>query len=169
MSDTALRFTDPSAAPGPAGQARAEPAAALPPPAALGLGVERQLAACRRNGTTLSVLSLRLAGLEAVRLQHGDAVESQVRHAAWTRLQSRLRGKDLAVHVGHDEFGAVLLGATRPVAELVGARVAEALVEPYCIGALEIVISVRRGAASYPHAGSNGEALARAAAQSRGG
>ncbi len=167
MPNDALRFSDLSSSPGPNGLARDTPVAALPPPAPLGLSVERQLAACRRNGTILSVLSLRLDGLDAVMLRHGAAVESQVRHAAWTRLQSRLRGPDLAVHIGHDEFGAVLAGAAGPVAELVGARVAVALSEPYCIGALEIAISVRLGIASYPGAGSSGEALARAALSQR--
>ena len=167
MPDHALRFSDLPPLPSPKGPARDAPAAALPPPASLGLSVERQLAACRRNGTLLSVLSLHLIGFDAVVRRHGDAVESQVRHAAWTRLLSHLRGPDLAVHVGHDEFGAVLHGAAGPVAELVSARVAKALSAPYCIGALEIMISVRRGAASYPHAGSSGEALARIAALSR--
>lgn len=167
MPNDALRFSDLPPSLGPEGLARDTPAPALPRPAPLGLSVERQLAACRKNGTILSVLSLCLDGLDAVMLRHGDAVESQVRHAAWTRLQSRLRGPDLAVHVGHDEFGTVLAGATGPVAELVGARVAVALSEPYCIGALEIAISVRWGCASYPDAGSSGEALARAAESQR--
>jgi GGDEF domain-containing protein len=167
MPNDALRFSDPTHLPGPNGLARDTPVAALPPPAPLGLSVERQLAACRRNGTILSLLSLRLDGLDAVMLRHGAAVESQVRHAAWTRLQSRLRGPDIAVHVGHDEFGAVLAGAAGPVAELIGARVAVALSEPYCIGALEIAMSVRWGCASYPDAGGSGDALARAAAQNR--
>ena len=144
------------------------PASTLPNPAPLGPAIERQLAACRRNGTMLAVLSVSLHGLDAVRHCHGEAVEEQVRQAAWARLQSRLRGSDLALRVGRDEFGAVLLNAGRLAAGIVEARVAGALCEPYGIGELELVISIRVGAAVFPHAGSGGEALAAAAALARG-
>jgi diguanylate cyclase (GGDEF)-like protein len=161
MTDLALRFNAST-------EGGAAPAAGLPDRAVLAMSVERQLAACRRNGTTLSVLSLGLGGLDAVRQKHGDAIEQQVLDAAWTRLKSRLRGSDFAVHVGRDEFGAVLHDAVGPVAEQVRARVAAALAEPYGTGGLEITIAVRGGVAGYPESGSTGEVLARAAARDRG-
>lgn len=151
----------------PAAEASSVPATGLPNHGRLGSIVDRQLAACRRNGTTLVVLAISLYGLEAVRQRYGDAVGKQVLHAAWTRLRSRLRASDLVVHVGNDEFGAVLLNAGGPAALVVDPRVAKALCEPYGIGALEVVISVRTGVAVYPQAGSTGEALAGAAAQAR--
>ncbi len=115
----------------------------------------------------LAVVSISLHGLDAVRHCHGEVVEEQVRQAAWARLRSRLRRSDLVVRVGDDEFGAVLLSAGRLAAGIVEARLTGALSEPYGIDALEIVISIRTGAAVFPHAGSSGEGLANAAALAR--
>ena len=148
-------------------KARAVPATSLPAHAPFGPVVERQLAACRRNGTSLVVLSIGLGGLEAVRQCHGNAVESQLLHAVWNRLRSRLRASDLAVRHGSAEFGAILLNAAGPAAAIVDARLSEALSEPYGIGAREIVISIRTGVAAYPLAGSTGDALVQAAIQAR--
>lgn len=149
------------------GGASTVPESRLPNPEPLGPAIERQLAACRRNGTMLAVLSISLHGLDAVRQCHGEAVEEQVRQAAWARLRGRLRGSDRVVRVGPDEFGAVLLNAGRLAAGIVEARVAGALSDAYGIDELEIVISIRVGAAVFPHAGSTGEKLADAAALAR--
>lgn len=116
----------------------------------------------------LAVLSISLHGLDAVRHCHGEVVEEQVWQAAWARLRSRLRSSDRAVRVGHDEFGAVLLNAGRLAAGIVEARFTGALSDPYVIDELEIVLSIRVGAAVFPHAGSSGEGLAKAAALARG-
>ena len=168
MTDPTRSFSATKIMPRHTGAASAVPASGMPSPEPLGPAIERQLAACRRNGTMLAVLSMSLHGLDAVRHCHGEAVEEQLRQAAWARLQSRLRGSDRAVRVGQDEFGAVLLNAGRLAAGIVEARLAGALCEPYGIGALEIVISIRAGTAVFPHAGSTGEGLADAAARSRG-
>jgi diguanylate cyclase (GGDEF)-like protein len=139
----------------------------LPNRAPLGPTVDRQLGACRRNGKSLAVLSISLDSLEAVKQRYGHAVQNQVLHAAWKRLRSRLRASDLAVRVGSDEFGAILLEAAGPAAAVVDARLTDLLSEPYRIGALEIGISVCTGVAVYPQAGSTGEALAGAATHAR--
>lgn len=166
MSDHACSFS--ATMPRHWSGASAVPASGLPCPEPLGPAIERQLAACRRNGSMLAVLSISLHGLDAVRHCHGETVEQQLRQAAWARLRSRLRGSDLTLRVGLDEFGAVLLNAGRLAAGIVEARMAGALCEPYGIGELELVISIRVGAAVYPHAGSGGEALADAATSARG-
>lgn len=169
MPDPAFQPLAVLALPKPAAKARAVPATSLPEHAPFGPIVDRQLAACRRNGTTLVVLSIGLAGLEAVRECHGHAVESQLLQAIWNRLVTRLRGSDIAVRAGGAEFGAILLNAGAAIAALVDARLSEELCEPYGIGAREIVISVRTGVAVYPQAGNTGEALVQAAIRARMG
>jgi diguanylate cyclase (GGDEF)-like protein len=169
MPDPAFQPLAVLAIPKPLAKARAVPATSLPEHAPFGPIVDRQLAACRRNATSLVVLSIGLGGLEAVRECHGHAVESQLLHAIWNRLRSRLRGSDLAVRAGTAEFGAILLNAGAAIADLVDARLSEALCESYAIGAREIVISVRTGVAAYPQAGNTGDALVQAAIRARTG
>jgi len=165
MPDHAFQLSAPTAMLRPPAEARPAPSTGLPHRAPLGPTVDRQLGACRRNGTSLAVLSISLDSLETVKQRYGHAVQNQVLHAAWNRLRSRLRASDLAVCVGSDEFGAILLDAAGPTAAVVDARVTGVLCEPYRIGALEIGISVRTGVAVYPQAGSTGEALAKACRQ----
>ena len=163
MPDHAFQVSAPTTMPRPADEASPVPAGGLPNCLALGPVVERQLAACRRNGTTLALVSMRLRGLEAVRQRHGEAIANEVLHAAWNRLRSRLRGSDVAVPGTNDEFGAILLNSGEPAAALVDARLADALGAPYGIGALQVVISVHTGVAVYPEAGRTADALVDAA------
>ena len=148
-------------------KASAVPATGLPDGTPFGPVVDRELAACRRSGTPLVVLSIELAGLESVTQRHGQAVEHQVLQAAWNRFRNHLRGSDRAVRVGGAEFGAVLLDASGLAAAIVDARLSSSLSQPYGIGALEIVISARIGAAVYPQTAATGEALVVAATQAR--
>jgi predicted signal transduction protein with EAL and GGDEF domain len=133
----------------------------------LGPIVDRELAACRRSGTSLVLLCIGIVDLHAVGQRHGDEVEQQLRHAVWSRLKHQLRGTDLAVCVADDEFGAILPNAAWPAAAIVDARVCRALTQPYGIGTLEIAIAVRTGVAVFPRAGTTGEALVAAAEQAR--
>jgi diguanylate cyclase (GGDEF)-like protein len=165
MPDQAFQLSAPNVPLRASAKASAVPAPGLPNHTPLGPITDRELAACRRNGTSLAVLAIGLSGLESVAHCHGRAVENQLLHAVWQRLRNHLRGSDVAVHVGDREFGAILLNATGSTAALVDARLSEALSQPYGIGELEIVISARIGVAVYPQAGTTGEALAAAAAQ----
>ena len=148
-------------------KASAVPATDLPDGTPLGPVVDRELAACRRSGAPLVVLSIELAGLEFVAQQHGQAVEHQVLQAVWNRLRNHLRASDRALRVGGAEFGAILLNAAGLAAAIVDARLSRSLSQPYGIGTLEIVISARTGFAVYPQTGTTGEALVGAATQAR--
>jgi diguanylate cyclase (GGDEF)-like protein len=142
--------------------------AGLPVPAAFVPVVDRQLAACRRNGTSIVVVSVALEGIEAIAARHGQAIGNQLLQAAWHRFRSRLRGSDVTLHLVGAEFGAVLLNAAASAAVSVGARLPAALAELYSIEALEIGISAKVGLAVYPQGGTSGEALVRAAVRARG-
>jgi diguanylate cyclase (GGDEF)-like protein len=166
MPDPAFQvIASTTVAPRPGADAYAVPGAELPNCALLGPIVDRQLAVCRRNGTSLVVLSIGFDGFESVAQRHGLGVESHVLHAAWNRLRNHLRGTDVAVRVDQREFGAVLLNAGGLAAAIVDARLSDTLSRPYGIGAHEIVVSACIGVAIYPFAGSTGDALVAAAAQ----
>ena len=165
MPDHAFPVNAPTALLRSSAKASAVPVAGLPNCAPLGPVIDRELAACRRNGSSLVVLSIVVDGLESVGQQHGEAVAHELLQAAWNRLRNHLRGSDLALRVGGSEFGAILLNASWPAAGIVDARVTDALSQPYGIGPLEIVMTARTGAAIYPRAGTTGDALLSAAAQ----
>jgi diguanylate cyclase (GGDEF)-like protein len=163
MTDHVFSFGLPRVRPRALAEASEVHVARFPSPTPLGPLIDRQLAAARRNGTTFVVLRVSLDGFESVGVRYGRTVADQVLHSAWNRLRNRLRTTDVAVRVGHSEFGVVLFDAARPAASMVDARLTEALCQPYGIGALDIVLAVRVGVAIYPQAGATGEALAAAA------
>ena len=167
MPDHAFQLNAPTVMLPPAVDADLAPSTSVPNHAPFGPTVDRQLAACRRSGKSLAVLCIHLDSLETVRQRYGHAVQNQVLHAAWNRLRSRLRASDLAVRIGSEEFGAILVDASGSAAAAVDARLTDVLCEHYRIGALEIGISVRTGVAVHPQAGSTGEALVSAATQAR--
>jgi len=167
MPDHAFQVSTPTVALRTSAEAASVTSGGLPRCEALGPIVDRQLAACRRNATSLSVIVIRLDGIESIEPQYRHAIENQLLYAAWNRLRGHLRATDLSVRVGATEFAAILYDAAQEAASIVEARLIESLTQPYGIGALEIAISAHAGAAVYPQAGTTGEALASAARQAR--
>ncbi len=167
MPDHAFQVSTPTVALRTSAETGSAPTGGLPRCEALGPIVDRQLAACRRNGTSLAVIVISLGGLESIEPQYRHAVENQLLYAVWNRLRGHLRATDVSVRVGATEFAAILPDAAEAAAEIVQARLIDSLTQPYGIGALEIVMSTRAGAAVYPQAGTTGEALATAARQVR--
>jgi diguanylate cyclase (GGDEF)-like protein len=165
MPDHAFQVSALTVAPRTSADAGSLPAAGLPKCEALGPIVDRQLAVCRRNGTPLAVIVIRLDGIESIEPQYRHAVENQLLYAAWNRVRGRLRATDLSVRIGAAEFGVILPDAAGPTAAIVDARLIDALSQPYGFGALDIVISARAGVAVYPQSGTTGEALANTAHQ----
>jgi diguanylate cyclase (GGDEF)-like protein len=163
MPDHAFQVSTLTVAPRTSLDAGSVPAAGLPKCESLGPIVDRQLAACRRNGTSLALIVVSLDGLDAIEPHYRHAVENQVLYAAWNRLKSRLRATDLPVRVGPSEFAAVLLEVAEQTTPIIDARLIDALSQPYGIGPLEIVMSARSGSAVYPQAGTTGDVLASAA------
>jgi len=157
--------------PDPVLSSHAHPMPHMPLPGISSLGpfVERQLGECRRSGTTLAVLSIRLEGFEIARRRYGDAVAERVLQAAWARLKHCIRASDLAVREEHTEFGVLLPGVSESVATMVQMRAINALSMPYWVGVRVDDVSARSGAAVYPDAGDTGEALLLAACQARWG
>ena len=164
MPDHAFQLSRPNVAPRTS-EAGALPAAGLPKCEAFGPVIDRQLAVCRRSGTSLAVLVVGLDGFESIEPPYRHAIENQLLYAAWNRLRGRLRATDLSVRIGEAEFGVILPDAAGPTAAIVDARLMGSLSQPYGIGALEVVLSARVGVAVYPQSATTGEVLATAARQ----
>jgi len=159
MPDHAFKVSASTVAPRTTTDAGSEPASGPPKCEPLGPVVDRQLAVCRRNGTSLAVIVISLGGFESIEPQFRLGVESQLLCAAWNRLRGHLRATDLSVRLGATEFGVVLPDSAGPTAAIVDARLIDSLSQPYGIGELEIVVSARAGVAVYPQSGMTGEAL----------
>ena len=161
MPEPVPRASEPTALPGAGATTSRHHRATLVPL------VDQQLAACRRSGASLVVMSISLEQLDAAEQRHGPAIRHRLLQAAWTRLTNTLRASDIAVHVGHDELGAIVLRAAEPAAAVVDARVIAALCAPYSIAGVDIALTARTGFAVYPQAGITGEDLVRAAHEAR--
>jgi diguanylate cyclase (GGDEF)-like protein len=144
------------------------PMPAVPPHEALGPLVERQLAACRRYGAGLAVLSIALDGLQAIGKRHGRDAEERLVEAAWQRLKSRLRAADMVARMGPDTFGAVLFNVSDPAtAQAVEARLFDELSSPYRVGNLVVEVMAVTGAAVFPRAGITADELVASAVAAR--
>lgn len=138
---------------------------ALPKPVDWVAMIDRQLASCRRFGTSMAVLSIGGIDLDDIRQRYGSELCERLLQLIWARLRSRLRSTDHVALIGEHEFGAMVLNVSGATAMGVHARVADALCAPYRLGALVTTLSVGTGVALYPQAGSTGEALAHLARQ----
>lgn len=67
-----------------------------------------EMSRAQRHGRALTVLLMDLDGLKAVNDKHGHAAGDTVIKSFADRLQRAIRGSDLAVRLGGDEFMAIL-------------------------------------------------------------
>jgi diguanylate cyclase (GGDEF)-like protein len=67
-----------------------------------------EMSRAQRHGRALTVLLMDLDGLKAVNDKHGHAAGDTVIKSFADRLQKAIRGSDLAVRLGGDEFMAIL-------------------------------------------------------------
>lgn len=129
--------------------------------------IERQVAACRRHGTSLAVLSIGFEGLHAVADLHGAEVEAKLVRALWARLLRHVRAVDIAHQAAADEFSLVLPEASRRTAAVVEARVAALLAEPCRVDGIRLGATVCTGVALFPESGATADELLRSAREAR--
>src|ERR1700735_1445556 len=67
-----------------------------------------EISRAQRHGRPLTVLLMDLDGLKSVNDKHGHAAGDTVIKSFADRLQRAIRGSDLAVRLGGDEFMAIL-------------------------------------------------------------
>jgi GGDEF domain-containing protein len=125
--------------------------------------LDRQLGQCRRYGARATVLLItadpQADGAEAL---SPEGLQTLLK-AVGARLQGRVRGSDVVSQIGERRFGLVLIGAGRPEADVVRARLHKALCGPYGVGEQRLYLALRMGAAVYRESGMTGTELAQAA------
>jgi diguanylate cyclase (GGDEF)-like protein len=120
-----------------------------------------RIAQARRQGSQLALLAIDLDGFKAVNDVHGHAAGDRVLKVAADRIAGLLRESDVVARLGGDEFVVLLGDASREDAELVGAKLVDALAQPY--PEVEPPVSGSVGIALCPQSGRTvGELLARA-------
>ncbi|MED5621169.1 GGDEF domain-containing protein [Ideonella sp. BN130291] len=129
--------------------------------------VERQLAACRRYGARMAVLTVQLDGLAPLGQRHGLAVQQAVVDAAWQRMRSRVRGVDHLVRVAVDTFGVALFSVGDSVLGPIEARLFDELSAPYRVGSLVVEVMAVTGALVWPSEATSAEAVVQAAHELR--
>jgi diguanylate cyclase (GGDEF)-like protein len=122
----------------------------------LGHALER----AARYRHSVAVLFIDLDGFKPVNDAYGHAAGDVVLKAVARRIQQTLRKSDSIARMGGDEF-AILLESpvTRESAEVVVAKVAEAIRTPIVYDDREIAVGASIGVAVYPEDGSDMESL----------
>ncbi|WP_088346699.1 MULTISPECIES: sensor domain-containing diguanylate cyclase [Rhodomicrobium] len=124
-----------------------------------------QLAICVRTNRSLSIVNIDLDGFKPVNDEHGHATGDEVLSMVAARLKHAIRDSDLAARLGGDEFALILIHTGQRAAEGMARKLIEALSVPYEIGPVTLELSASIGIASYPDAGTTGEALSQHADQ----
>jgi diguanylate cyclase (GGDEF)-like protein len=125
-----------------------------------------QLLALReREPKPVSVLALRIDGLQGVESGHGVESANVVRRKIAVRLRAGVRSSDVVASLGGDVF-AVLLPSTESAtdAEYVVQKLLRSIREPFKVAGSDVPISAHVGVAQYPQDGRQPEPLLRHAA-----
>ncbi len=122
------------------------------------------LARARRADTVVALLFIDLDDFKAVNDRLGHAAGDQLLAAVATRLRGVLRDTDVLARQGGDEFLVLIADLEHePVhaAEAVGAKLHEALSEPFVVAGAELRIAASIGVSVYPDDAADTEALLR--------
>jgi len=111
--------------------------------------ISRQLAAARRDGTTVGVLFVDLDDFKVVNDTMGHGVGDELLVAVGLRLSGLIRACDTAARLGGDEFALLLASAADSAAvEAVAERVVEVFSEPFALASGSVLITVTVGVAT---------------------
>jgi len=126
--------------------------------------IDGALAAARRGGTGCGAVRLDLDRFKLVNDNWGHAAGDALLAATGARLKAVLRGGDVAIRVGGDEFLLVLPGLqTHAALDRAAARILEAVSRPVVFEGREIPVSTSVGAALFPDDAERADALLAAA------
>lgn len=124
--------------------------------------LEREMARVEREGRLLALLVVDVDRFKAVNDDLGHAVGDAVLIEIAARLQRCIRGGDLLVRMGGDEFVVLLVGIdSAGQAESAAARVIAMMQPPVVHGSLRIECPVSVGVALHPGAASTSDELLR--------
>jgi len=112
-----------------------------------------------RRGEPLTVAILDIDRFRDTNNRHGHLAGDAVLQAVAARTRACVREADTVARIGGDEIAILLLGAAQADAESVLAKVVAANAAPLQHDGVELRATVSIGAADFPHAAKEGEAL----------
>jgi diguanylate cyclase (GGDEF)-like protein len=125
--------------------------------------VEGHLALCRRDETTLAILFIDLDGFKVVNDRHGHEIGDQLLSSVASRLESAIRGSDMAARLGGDEFAVLLIHPDLDCLPALARKILDVISAPYAVREHKLHISASVGVAAFPGCGeSTGQLLKRA-------
>ena len=129
-----------------------------------GVHLEHSLQKAKRNKGGFALLFLDLDGFKAVNDSLGHNAGDQLLQCVAKRLEDCIRDEDTAARFGGDEFTIILEEVNQATdAELVAAKIINAISEPVVFGDQSICISTSIGICLYPDDGQESEELLHAA------
>ena len=108
--------------------------------------LKRELGACRRYGSPLSLVVLDVDGLRDVNETRGYDAGDRLLLTLGELLLTRLRVTDIAARIGDDDFAVILPRTPLVGAEALSVRISDALGEWVTIGIAELDGTVTSGA-----------------------
>jgi diguanylate cyclase (GGDEF)-like protein len=121
--------------------------------------VNRQLALCRRNRTSLAVLFIDLDGFKSVNDRCGHEIGDRLLRSVAGRLASSIRSSDVAARLGGDEFAVLLVNPDLDRVPALVRKILDVVSAPYEIDGHALQISASVGVAPYPGCGESSEQL----------
>ncbi|SOD99991.1 diguanylate cyclase domain-containing protein [Caenispirillum bisanense] len=147
-------------------RAHSDPLTGLPNRLGLETWLAEATARCRRESRGLAFLAFDLDGFKRVNDTMGHGAGDELLQEVAARLRGSLRGNDVVVRLGGDEFLLILEGpasAAEHQAELVAARLIQALNEPIETSDGTARVGCSIGIAFWPHDGENPDDVRRRA------
>ncbi|MDP3744303.1 MAG: EAL domain-containing protein [Methylotenera sp.] len=121
--------------------------------------LEQSLINAQRNQSNVALLFLDLDRFKQINDTLGHDFGDELLKMVAQRLMSCVREQDTLSRQGGDEFIAILPDADMAGAELVAAKMLEAIIQPYLINQHELRISSSIGIAVYPDQAQDAESL----------
>lgn len=139
---------------------RFDPVTGLPNRLLMRERLDEAIARAPRGGAKVLVGCIGLDQFRLVNESFGMAAGDTLIHACAERLQGRLRGHDLVVRLGGDQFGVLLEGVRdEPEAEALANKLLGLFSQPFACHDQEQFLSASLGLAVYPDDGDSAELL----------
>lgn len=121
--------------------------------------VEQRIGSSNRQDEVFTLLSLDLDGLKLVNEHFGHKTGDKALQEVASRLQSQLNDREIAAHIGGDEFILMLLVTDTNAAISATKKIVHRLLKPYLINDHQFVLGSRIGISIYPQDGTDSEIL----------
>jgi diguanylate cyclase (GGDEF)-like protein len=122
--------------------------------------LREEIARAQRHGRPVSLLFADVDNFKAFNDLHGHRLGDELLRQVAARIQSAVRGSDIAARYGGDEFGVIL-----PETPVQGASVGSdnlrraVATEPFRVGGHRVNVTISGGVAAYPEDGATAEEL----------